>query len=60
VADVTEHEIRYTDAIEYPHARLRVVIDTENGIPTRFVVQLEYHHDGKWETVLFTSTTIQR
>lgn len=52
MADVSEQEIRYTDAIKYPHARLRVIIDTENGVPTRFVVQLEYHYDGEWETVV--------
>jgi hypothetical protein len=52
VADVSEQEIRYTDFIEYPHARLRVVIDTETGTPTRFLVQLEYRVEGEWNPVV--------
>lgn len=49
---VSGREVRYTDWIEYPHARLRIVIDTENGTPKRFVVQFEYHLEGAWETVI--------
>ena len=49
---VSEHDVSYTDWIEYPNARLRVVIDIERGLPTLFVVQLEYQVDGEWEPVV--------
>ena len=49
---VSEHDVSYTDWIEYPNARLRVVIDIESGTPTLFVVQLEYHLEGEWEPVV--------
>lgn len=32
--------------------RERVGRDTDGSEVTRFVVQLEYHHDGEWQTVV--------
>ena len=49
---VSEHDVDYTDWIEYPNARLRVVIDIEHGMPTLFIVQLEYQVNGEWEPVV--------
>jgi len=33
-------------------ARRRVGFDVEQGTVTRFVVQLEYHHNGEWNPVV--------
>ena len=41
----------YTDWIEWPHARLRFVLDT-NGTPSRFFIQLEYRVEDEWEPVV--------
>lgn len=49
---MTEHDVDYFDWIEYPNARLRVVIDHERGMPTLFVVQLEYQSEGEWGPVV--------
>lgn len=49
---MSEHDVDYIDWIEYPKARLRVVIDIERGVPTLFVVQLEYQVDGEWGPVV--------
>jgi hypothetical protein len=38
--------------VEYPLAWVRSEIDTHRGIPTRFVVQLEYRIDGEWRAVV--------
>jgi hypothetical protein len=47
-------EVRYKNWVEYPHARLRVEIDRERGVPTRFVVQLERRVGEEWcEVVRF-------
>ena len=32
--------------------RERICRDTDSGDVTRFVVQLEYFHDGEWQTVV--------
>lgn len=45
-------EKQWTDWIEYPHARTRIVIDTTIGDMTRFLVQLEYRIEGEWEPVV--------
>lgn len=34
------------------HAQLRFVLNTHRGIPTQFLVQLEYRLDGDWEPVI--------
>jgi hypothetical protein len=57
VVGVSEHDVDYIDWIEYPKARLRVVIDIERGVPTLFVVQLEYQVDGEWGPVVVSTTT---
>ena len=49
---VSEHDVDYTDWIKYPNARLRIVIDIERGMPTLFIVQLEYQVKGEWEPVV--------
>ena len=49
---VSEHDVDYTDWIEYPNARLCVVIDIKRGTPTLFVVQLEYQVKGEWDPVV--------
>jgi hypothetical protein len=46
------HDRSYTDWIEYPHAQLRFILDTERGTPTRFLVQLEYRDEGEWKPVV--------
>lgn len=48
MADADKH---YTTWIEYPHARLRFVLDT-NGTPSRFLIQLEYLVDDEWQQVV--------
>ncbi|GAA0457796.1 hypothetical protein MUK72_14555 (plasmid) [Halococcus dombrowskii] len=45
-------ETTYTDWVEYSHAQLRFVLETERGTPTRFLVQLEYCVDGGWQPVV--------
>ncbi|EMA53734.1 DUF7718 family protein [Halococcus salifodinae] len=42
----------YTDWIEYPHAQLRFVLETQRGTPTRFLVQLEYCVEDEWRPVV--------
>ena len=45
-------DVRYFDWVEYPHARVRVEMDKERGVPTRFVVQLERRVNGDWAEVV--------
>ena len=44
-------DVQYFDWVEYPNARLRVKIETRDGTPTRFVIQLETGIDGDWRQV---------
>lgn len=44
-------DVQYFDWTEYPNARLRVKIETRDGTPTRFVIQLETRIDGDWRQV---------
>lgn len=44
-------DIEYREWLEYPYLRLRVEIDKHDGVPVRFVVQLEYFLDGVWMEV---------
>ena len=46
------HDLPYTTWIEYPHAQLRFVLDTERGTPTAFVVQTEYRVEDEWKPVV--------
>lgn len=46
------HDVSYTNWIEYPHAQLRFVLDTERGAPTTFFIQLEYRVDDEWTPVV--------
>jgi hypothetical protein len=43
--------VQYFEWVEYPNARLRVEIETQDGTPTRFVIQLEARIDGGWRQV---------
>lgn len=45
-------DIEYTKWIRYPDAQLRCSIDTEDGNPTRFLVQLERLVDDEWLEVV--------
>jgi hypothetical protein len=45
-------DVQYFDWLEYPHTRLRVEIDKEQGVPTRFVVQLERRVGDEWRQVV--------
>lgn len=45
-------DVRYSDWVEYPHARLRVEIDKTRGDVTRFVVQLERRVGDEWRQVV--------
>lgn len=45
---MTTSDIEYKEWLEYPYLRLRVEIDKQDGIPTRFVVQLEYKLEDEW------------
>ncbi|WP_123622796.1 hypothetical protein [Halorubrum sp. CSM-61] len=47
-----DNSVEYRDWVEYPHARLRVEIVKESGVPTRFVVQLERRVDDDWRQVV--------
>lgn len=44
--------IQYFDWVEYPHARVRVELETERGVPIRFVIQLERRVGGEWRQVV--------
>lgn len=46
-----EYDREFT-AVVNPHARRRLGFDTDHGDVVRFVVQLEYHHDGEWQPVV--------
>lgn len=46
---MTDADVQYFDWVEYPHARVRVEIDKEQGVPTRFVIQLERRVNGDWK-----------
>lgn len=48
---MSDADVSYTDVIEYPHARIRVVIYT-NGTPSQFFIQLECHVADVWEPVV--------
>lgn len=41
----------HVEWVEYPNARVRSELDVRRGIPTRFVVQLEYRVDSEWSVV---------
>jgi hypothetical protein len=41
----------YTDVVEYPHAQIRFSLDT-NGVPRRFLIQLEYRVEDDWTPVV--------
>lgn len=41
----------YVEWVEYPTARIRFELDVHHGIPTRFVVQLEYRIYDEWRPV---------
>lgn len=41
-----------TEWVEYPIAWIRSEIDTRQGVPTRFVVQLEYRIEEEWNVVV--------
>ena len=47
-----DNSVEYRDWVEYPHARLRVEIVKEAGVPKRFVVQLERRVDDDWREVV--------
>lgn len=49
---MANHDKDYTDWIEYPHAQLRFILNTERGTPTQFLVQLEYRLEDGWEPVV--------
>jgi hypothetical protein len=40
-----DNSIQYFDWVEYPHARVRVEIEKQGGVPTRFVIQIERRVD---------------
>lgn len=46
-----DYDREFTTPIRGP-LRQRVGLDVVQGTVTRFVVQLEYHHDGEWHTVV--------
>lgn len=50
--DSGDNSVRYFDWVEYPHARVRVEIEKQEGIPTRFVIQLERRIDDDWHQVV--------
>lgn len=45
-------DTEYEEWLEYPHARLRFELDTDQGKVRQFVVQLEYCLDDEWEPVV--------
>lgn len=46
-----DYNREYTRNISGP-MRMRIGYDTDHGDVTRFLVQLEYHHNGEWRTVV--------
>lgn len=48
---MTNADKHYTIWIEWPDAQLRFILDT-NGIPSRFLIQLEYRVEDSWEPVV--------
>lgn len=49
---MTDTDVQYFNWVEYPHARVRVEIDKEQGDVTRFVIQLERSIEGDWKQVV--------
>lgn len=47
-----DNSIQYFDWVEYPHARVRVEIEKQGGVPTRFVIQIERRVDDGWHQVV--------
>ena len=48
-----DNSVEYRDWVKYPHARLRVEIMKEAGVPKQFVVQLERCVDDGWREVVW-------
>jgi hypothetical protein len=46
-----EYDREYTDDLA-PHLRVRLGYSHDRGAVTRFVLQLEYHHDDAWHEVV--------
>jgi hypothetical protein len=46
-----EYDREFTTPLEY-RVRRRLGFDTDRGDVVRFVVQLEYHHHGEWQSVV--------
>lgn len=46
-----DYEREFLASVPGP-VRRRAGFDTDRGRVTRFVVQLEYHHDGEWHTIV--------
>ena len=46
-----DYDREFTASVGGP-ARRRLGFDTDTETVTRFVVQLEYHYDGEWQTVV--------
>jgi hypothetical protein len=46
-----EYDREFTVAVNH-RARRRLGFDTDRGAVVRFVVQLEYSHDGEWREVV--------
>ncbi|MFC6764650.1 DUF7718 family protein [Natrinema soli] len=46
-----DYDREFTAAVNH-RIRRRLGFDTARGTVVRFVVQLEYHHDGEWQTVV--------